>query len=174
MRMLMNKRSDRGNCFPIAGAQQCSPDDWLSVCWQRSHNRDSSSAAVCETIATSQPGDASLSGDGKPEQFPARKVSWTFWNVLGARPMLGRVFTEDEDIKIVNVVVISYGLWQRRFGGASDNRLRLIRQIYLRSCLGHVLQSVTLWRIAPSRVTTLPNWANWNEVFCSSCGAADQ
>jgi putative ABC transport system permease protein len=34
--------------------------------------------------------------------------------------MLGRVFTEDEDNRSVPVVVISYGLWQRRFGGASD------------------------------------------------------
>ena len=36
------------------------------------------------------------------------------------QPMLGRVFTEDEDNKSVRVVVISHGLWQRRFGGASD------------------------------------------------------
>ena len=34
--------------------------------------------------------------------------------------LLGRVFTEDEDNKGVRVVVISHGLWQRRFGGASD------------------------------------------------------
>ena len=34
--------------------------------------------------------------------------------------MLGRVFTEDEDNKGVRVVVISHGLWQRRFGGAPD------------------------------------------------------
>ena len=36
------------------------------------------------------------------------------------QPLLGRVFTEDEDNKGVRVVVISHGLWQRRFGGASD------------------------------------------------------
>ena len=34
--------------------------------------------------------------------------------------MLGRVFTEDEDNKGVRVVVISHGLWQRRFGGSPD------------------------------------------------------
>jgi hypothetical protein len=49
-------------------------------------------------------------------------VSWTFWSVLGAQPMLGRVFTEDEDNKSVRVVVISYGLWQRRFGGSPATR----------------------------------------------------
>ena len=36
------------------------------------------------------------------------------------QPMLGRVFTEDEDNKGVRVVVISHGLWQRRFGGSPD------------------------------------------------------
>ena len=75
---------------------------------------------VFTDLATTQPGDATLSGDGEPEQLPARKVSWTFWDVLHVQPMLGRVFTEDEDNKSVRVVVISYGLWQRRFGGASD------------------------------------------------------
>jgi predicted permease len=73
---------------------------------------------VFTDLATSQPGDATLSGDGEPEQVPARKVTWTFWSVLGAKPMLGRVFTEDEDNKGVRVVVISHGLWQRRFGGS--------------------------------------------------------
>ena len=34
--------------------------------------------------------------------------------------MLGRVFTEDEDNKGARVVVISHGLWQRRFGGSPD------------------------------------------------------
>ena len=42
----------------------------------------------------------------------------TFWNVLGVRPMLGRTFTENEDNQSERVVVISYGLWQRRFGGS--------------------------------------------------------
>jgi predicted permease len=40
--------------------------------------------------------------------------------VLGVHPMLGRVFTEDEDNNGVQVVVISHGLWQRRFGGSQD------------------------------------------------------
>jgi len=47
-------------------------------------------------------------------------VTWNLWSVLGLQPALGRVFTEDEDDKGVRVAVISHGLWQRRFGGASD------------------------------------------------------
>jgi putative ABC transport system permease protein len=85
------------------------PAEWIE--WRRLNT-------VFTDLASSQPGDATLSGDGEPEQVPARKVTWTFWNVLGVRPLVGRVFTEDEDNKGVRVVVISHGLWQRRFGGA--------------------------------------------------------
>src|SRR2546425_306693 len=87
------------------------PPEWEE--WRR-HN------TVFTDIAASQPGDASLSNDGEPEELPARKVSANFWSVLGAQPLLGRVFTEDEDARGVRVVIISYGLWQRRFGGARD------------------------------------------------------
>jgi putative ABC transport system permease protein len=75
---------------------------------------------VFTDIACSQPGDVTLSGDGEPEQAPARKVTWNFWSVLGAQPAMGRAFTEDEDNQGARVVVISHGLWQRRFGGATD------------------------------------------------------
>jgi len=40
--------------------------------------------------------------------------------LLGVQPLLGRVFTEDEDLQGVRVAVISHGLWQRRFGGSPD------------------------------------------------------
>ena len=87
------------------------PAEWIE--WRRLNT-------VFSDLASSQAGDATLSGDGDPEQVPARKVTWTFWSVLGVQPVLGRVFTEDEDNKSQRVVVISHGLWQRRFGGASD------------------------------------------------------
>ena len=87
------------------------PAEWIE--WRRLNT-------VFTDLASSQPAVATLSGDGEPEQAPARKVTWTFWSVLGVQPLLGRVFTEDEDNKNVRVVVISHGLWQRRFGGAAD------------------------------------------------------
>jgi putative ABC transport system permease protein len=37
--------------------------------------------------------------------------------VLGVNPIAGRAFTADEDRSGARVVVIGYGLWQRRFGG---------------------------------------------------------
>jgi len=87
------------------------PAEWIA--WRRLNT-------VFTDLASSQPNDVTLSGDGEPEQVPARKVTWTFWGVLGVQPSLGRVFTEDEDNKSVRVIVISHGLWQRRFGGAAN------------------------------------------------------
>ena len=87
------------------------PAEWIE--WRRRNT-------VFTDLACSQPGDAILSGDGEPEEVGARKVTWNFWSVLGVQPALGRAFTEDEDDQGARVVVLSYGLWQRRFGGASD------------------------------------------------------
>jgi putative ABC transport system permease protein len=95
----------------ITSRHNSTPAEWIE--WRRLNT-------VFTDLASTQPADPTLSGDGEPEQVPARKVTWTFWRVLGVQPMLGRVFTEDEDNKSARVVVISHGLWQRRFGGASD------------------------------------------------------
>src|SRR5262245_34369124 len=86
------------------------PAEWIE--WRRLNT-------VFSDLATTQPADATLSGDGDPEEPPARKATWNLFSVLGVQPMLGRVFTEDEDNKGAHVVVISYGLWQRRYGGGS-------------------------------------------------------
>lgn len=40
--------------------------------------------------------------------------------MLGVRPLIGRVFNEEEDRNGARVAVISYGLWQRRYGGSPD------------------------------------------------------
>ena len=45
---------------------------------------------VFTDLAATQPGEAMLTGDGEPEQLPARKATWNLWNVLGVQPMLGR------------------------------------------------------------------------------------
>ena len=58
-----------------------------------------------------------LTGDGAPEQVLGRIVTSSFFSVLGVSPLLGRTFTEEEDRTNAPVVVISYGLWQRRFLG---------------------------------------------------------
>jgi predicted permease len=62
-----------------------------------------------------------LSDDTGSERIEGASVTYDFANVLGIQPMLGRMFTADEDHpKAEYVVVISEGLWQSRFGGTRD------------------------------------------------------
>jgi putative ABC transport system permease protein len=59
----------------------------------------------------------SLTGVGEPEQIEGQRVSTNLFPLLGVEPQLGRTFTPEEDQTGANhVVVMSYGLWQRRFG----------------------------------------------------------
>ncbi|MBI3490575.1 MAG: ABC transporter permease [Acidobacteria bacterium] len=60
---------------------------------------------------------ASLTSDGSPEALVGRRVTPNFFGVLGVAPVIGRTFTEDENRTGAPVVLISYGLWQRRYAG---------------------------------------------------------
>ncbi len=58
-----------------------------------------------------------LSGDGEPEFVTGVRVSEDFFRVLGVNPAVGRGFTKEEDsLGGERVVILSHGLWNRRFG----------------------------------------------------------
>jgi putative ABC transport system permease protein len=62
--------------------------------------------------------DPSLIGEGPPERLSGLRVSQPFFSILGVQPALGRDFLPDEDRPDNSrVVILSHGLWQRRFGG---------------------------------------------------------
>src|SRR5581483_10269839 len=61
------------------------------------------------------------SGDSTPQRFSGAQVSWQWFDVFWARPLLGRVFRPEEDEPEANhVVVLSYRAWLQRFGGDHD------------------------------------------------------
>lgn len=63
-----------------------------------------------------------LTGDGTPALIEGGRVSWNYFDVLGARPILGRTFTQDEDgPSAQHVAILSQGLWQSRY--ASDPKI---------------------------------------------------
>jgi len=67
-------------------------------------------------------------GASQPERITGAICSWSLFPTLGVRPVLGRTFSAEEDkFGARPVVVISYGMWQRRFGGAPDVLQRKIR-----------------------------------------------
>jgi putative ABC transport system permease protein len=60
-----------------------------------------------------------LTGVDQPEQLQAARVSFDYLDTLGVHPILGRDFLPEEDHEGAKpVVILSYGLWQRRFGGS--------------------------------------------------------
>jgi predicted permease len=59
--------------------------------------------------------DLQLSVDSRPERLRALRVSTTYFDVLGARPMVGRTFTWAEEREDSNVAILSDAVWRRRF-----------------------------------------------------------
>jgi putative ABC transport system permease protein len=75
-----------------------------------------------EDLAVFDPTVVTLTGGAEPEQVMSVRASANLFPLLGVAPMLGRTFTADEEQQKVRVVVLSHGLWRRRFG-ASPNVL---------------------------------------------------
>lgn len=74
---------------------------------------------VVQDAAAMRTGTQNYTGGDTPEQVTSGQVSEAYFRLLGARPLIGRTFSPDEDRpEGPRVAVISYGWWTRRF--ASD------------------------------------------------------
>jgi putative ABC transport system permease protein len=103
--VFLNERSQQAEKIFIA---------WPNYLDVREQNR------VFDNVGVYNRDSYNLSGDGEPERLFAGQVSAEVFSALRVNAALGRVFTSDEDRTGGNpVVVLSYGLWQRRFGGES-------------------------------------------------------
>ena len=72
---------------------------------------------VFQDMAIYAAGSANLTGVDEPERLRGVIVSANFFSTLGVDPLLGRRFLPEEDQPSSNpVVIVSHGLWQRRFG----------------------------------------------------------
>ena len=81
----------------------------------REHN------AVFESVALWNEGTAGVTGAGDPEEVSSLTGTYELLATLGVQPLLGRSFTEAEGQRgAAGTVIISYGYWQRRFGGAEN------------------------------------------------------
>jgi predicted permease len=82
--------------------------------WRRSNSTFAS-------IAAYRSDDFSITGSGEAERVRVGMVSAGFFELLGVRPIRGRVFTPDEDrLGTAPVALITAGLWQRKFGSAPE------------------------------------------------------
>ena len=96
-----------------------------------------------QDVAAADSYDAILTGDGEPEKIGAAAVTSNLFSVCGVQAYAGRLFHPEEDAPGANrVVLLSYGLWLRRFGGE-------------RSVIGHELHfngaSYTIAGVLPPR-----------------------
>jgi putative ABC transport system permease protein len=79
---------------------------------------DYAKSGVFERVTAFESVSRNLTGSDEPERVAAGKVSTEFFNILGVEPLLGRTIAPSEQgPKGERVLVISHGLWQRRFGG---------------------------------------------------------
>jgi predicted permease len=80
--------------------------------WVRDNRSFSALAAYRED-------DFSLTGIDEPERLTAEMISASFFPLLGVQPSVGRAFLPEEDqVGAAPVVLISSGLWKRKFGSA--------------------------------------------------------
>jgi putative ABC transport system permease protein len=64
---------------------------------------------------------ATVGGTGDAEQLWGAELTPSMFTTLDVRPTIGRVFTKDEELPgKSDVVLLSHGFWQRRFGGSTD------------------------------------------------------
>jgi len=73
---------------------------------------------VFEDFAAYTESSCVLTGAGEAEEDPCETITSNLFPLLGVAPYRGRSFTSEEDkAGVPRVVILSYGLWQRRFGG---------------------------------------------------------
>lgn len=102
--------------------------DRIYMLWEKQPNMESSVAYpnfldwqsqnhVFATMAAFRRTNMNLTGSGDPERLSVRMVSSGFFRLLGAQPVAGRDFRNEEDKPgSESVAILSHGLWQRRFG----------------------------------------------------------
>ena len=74
-----------------------------------------------ESIGAWAPGGQNVGTESEPLRVTSAAITRSLIDVLGVQPERGRNFTEEEDRNNgPKVAIISHGLWQKGFGGASD------------------------------------------------------
>ena len=116
-------------------------NSWTTVAYDDFKDFNDRQKSFEQVAAFSAPWIFNLSGSGEPTQLNGQWVSANLLSMLGVAPIEGRDFAVSDDQRgTQGVVILSYGLWRRQFGG---NRTVIGQSINLDS------QSFTVIGIAP-------------------------
>jgi putative ABC transport system permease protein len=108
----------------IAETSQSQPDEFVPgphfLDWSAQSN-------TIERIAAYSAQEFTLTDEKESEKVEGNKVSESFFSTLGVQPFIGRNFAASEDQpKAEGVVIISYGLWQRKFNSDKNAIGRIV------------------------------------------------
>lgn len=87
-----------------------------------------------DALGSFQSKHVEITGRGEPERISVSRVSASLFPMLGVQPILGRSFAAEEDSPGHQLAILSYGTWQRRYGGDSSilgQTIQLDRQPYV-------------------------------------------
>jgi len=142
--------SEHATHFPMLTASWLNYKDWKA----QSKSFEDFGATRLVTMA--------LTGNGQPEQIPGQMVSGNLLHMLGVNTVVGRpISAVDDQPASPAVVLLGYGLWQRRFGGAESvlgQTITLDRQPY--TVVGVLPQGFELLQQAPDFVVAMGPWAS--------------
>lgn len=71
-------------------------------------------------LAAARFANATIGGDGQPENVIGNRVTANFFPMLGVSPSVGRAISQEDEDRDLPVVVLSHALWLRRFGGKTE------------------------------------------------------
>ena len=142
--------SERATQFPI-----------LSVSWQNLRDWEAQSTSF-EEFGAARVFTSALTGNGEPEQIPSLMISGNLLHLLGVNVISGRsIQAADDQPSSPAVVLLGYGLWQRKYGGSQDiigHAINLDNQSY--TVIGVLPKGYELLQQTPDVVIAMGPWAS--------------
>jgi putative ABC transport system permease protein len=133
----------------------------LSVSWQNFVDWKAQSTSF-EELGAARVMTMALTGNGEPEQIPGQMITGNLLHLLGVNVVAGRSLSASDDQPASPaVVLLGYGMWQRKFGGSPDilgRPLTLDRQSY--TVIGVLPQGYELLQQTPDIVIAMGPWAS--------------
>jgi predicted permease len=109
---------DLSHTLTISGITRVNQSDATYLYYREANRTFEAVGAYRAVTASLAPDQEAAVDDSRAERLDAARVSASLFHVLGAQPLRGRTFTEDEDRPdAARVVLIGQGLWERKYGG---------------------------------------------------------